>query len=214
MPRKKTTPPKDLQPENPRDRIIDAALALAATRGWRRLSLAEIAGAAGLGVVDVYRVFRSKPAILQAFHRRIDETVLAGAGADSDAGERPRDRVFDALMRRFDALAAHKDAIKAMAREAPSDPLTALCMAPGLLNAMAWTLEGCGVPAGGWSGRLRVKLLLGVYLTVLSNVWLADDSPDMSRTMSVLDQRLRVTERWLGLTGSPPRHEADAANAV
>jgi AcrR family transcriptional regulator len=205
MPRKKATPIED-----PRTRIIDAALTLAATRGWRRLSLAEIAGAAGVGVVDVYRLFRSKTAILQAFHRRVDETVLAGGGADAEAGERPRDLVFDALMRRFDALAAHKDAIKAMAREAPSDPMTALCMAPGLLNAMAWTLETCGVPSGGWSGRLRVKLLLGVYLSVL-RVWLADDSPDMSRTMSILDQRLRMAERWLGLAAPPAREAAGAS---
>jgi AcrR family transcriptional regulator len=207
MPRKKVTPV-----ENPGARIIDAALALAATRGWRRLSLAEIAGAAEVGVVDVYRLFRSKTAILQAFHRRVDETVLAGAGADPDSGERPRDLVFDALMRRFDALAPYKDALKAMAREAPSDPMTALCMAPGLLNAMAWTLETCGVPSGGWSGRLRVKLLLGVYLSVL-RVWLADDSPDMSRTMSVLDQRLRLAERWLGLAVPPPREAAGSASS-
>jgi AcrR family transcriptional regulator len=207
MPRKKATPS-----ENPRERIVDAALRLAATRGWRRLSLAEIAGAAGLGTVDVYRLFRSKTAILQAFHRRIDEAVLAGVEPAPEAGERPRDLVFEALMRRFDALAPHKDAITAMAREAPSDPMTALCMAPGLLNAMAWTLESCGIPADGWSGRIRVKLLLGIYLSVL-RVWLADDSPDLSRTMSVLDQRLRLAERWLGLAAAPPGEAGAIASA-
>jgi AcrR family transcriptional regulator len=207
MPRKKATPS-----ESPRDRIIDAALRLAATRGWRRLSLNEIAGEAGLGVVEVYRLFRSKTAILAAFHRRIDEAVLAGAEAESEAGERPRDLVFDALMRRFDALAPYKDAIKAMAREAPGDPLTVLCMAPGLLNAMAWTLESCGVPAGGLTGRVRIKLLLAIYLSVL-RVWLADDSPDLSRTMSLLDQRLRLAERWLGLAAARSEDAAGAASA-
>jgi AcrR family transcriptional regulator len=207
MPRKKVTPPAD-----PRDRIVDAALRLAATRGWRQLSLAEIADAAGLGIVDVYRLFRSKTAILQGFVQRVDQASLAGVGADFEPGERPRDLVFDTLMRRFDVLARYKDAIRAMAREAPGDPIAALCMGPGLLNAMAWTLETAGVPAGGWSGRLRAKLLLGIYLSVL-RVWLADDSPDMARTMSVLDQRLRLAERWLGLATAAPGEAASSAGA-
>jgi AcrR family transcriptional regulator len=206
MPRKKATP--EVPAAEPRDRIIDAALSLAATRGWRRLSLAEIAAEAGLGVVEIYRLFRSKTAILQAFHRRVDEAVLAGAEAEPDAGERPRDLVFDALMRRFDVLAAHKDAIRAMAQEAPRDPLTALSLAPGLLDAMGWTLESCGVAAGGLVGQIRAKLLLGIYLSVL-RVWLADDSPDLSRTMSVLDQRLRLAERLLGLAA--PRQETETS---
>src|SRR5207249_2193943 len=67
-----------------RDRIIDAAMGLIAQHGWRRLSMAAIAAEAGVPILDLYRAFRSKPAILHAFSRRIDEAVLAapleGAG--------------------------------------------------------------------------------------------------------------------------------------
>src|SRR5690348_3341995 len=84
-----------------RDRIINAALGLIAARGWRRLSLREIAAEADLPILALYRTFRSKPAILCGFSRRIDEVVLAGR-LESEADERPRDRVFDLLMRRFD----------------------------------------------------------------------------------------------------------------
>jgi AcrR family transcriptional regulator len=82
------------------DRIIDAALACIARQGWRRLSLADIAAEAGLPILGVYRLYSSKPAILCAFFRRIDEAVLA-APLDSEPDERPRDRVFDLLMRRL-----------------------------------------------------------------------------------------------------------------
>lgn len=179
-------------------RIIDAALRLAAQRGWHRVSLAEIAGEAGLTVLQLYDVFRSKTAILEAFHRRVDGAVLAGAAAEE--GERPRDRLFDTIMRRFDALNPYKEAIKAMARDAWADPLATLCGAPSLRNSMAWMLEISGVSATGWQGRARANLLLGIYLSVL-RVWLADDSPDMMKTMAVLDRRLRQAERWLGLAG-------------
>ena len=59
--------------------IVDAALRLAAARGWHAVSLADIAAEDGLSVLQLYAVFRSKAAILEAFHRRVDETVLGGA---------------------------------------------------------------------------------------------------------------------------------------
>jgi uncharacterized membrane protein YdfJ with MMPL/SSD domain len=45
-----------MQQDDPRRRqIIDAALTLAATNGWRALSLAEIAKAAGVPLAEAYR---------------------------------------------------------------------------------------------------------------------------------------------------------------
>jgi AcrR family transcriptional regulator len=180
----------------PAVRIVDAALALAAREGWRSISLAAIAAEAGMTVLELYAVYRSKAAILEAFHRRVDAATLAGAGEEGD--ERPRDRLFDILMRRFDALGAHKKAVAAIARDAAADPLVALCGVPALLNSIGWMLEAAGVSASGWVGRARVKLLLGIYLSVF-RVWLADDSADMTRTMAALDSRLRAAETWLGL---------------
>lgn len=177
-------------------RIVDAAMALAARDGWRAVSLAAIAAEAGIDVLQLYALFRSKAAILDAFHRRIDAAALAGV--EANATERPRDRLFDALMRRFDALQPHKASVRAIARDAAADPLAALCGLRTLLNSMSWMLEVSGVSAAGFTGRARAKLLLGIYLSVL-RVWLADDSPDMTRTMAALDSRLRHAERWLGL---------------
>jgi AcrR family transcriptional regulator len=180
-------------------RIVDAALELAAKHGWHRVSLADIAAAARLPVLQLYAIYRSKTAVLEAFHRRIDEAVLAGGIAEE--GERPRDRLFDVVMRRFDALNAYKGAVRALARDAWLDPLATLAAGPSLVNSMSWMLEIAGVSASGWRGQMRAKLLLGIYLSVL-RTWLADDSPDMMKTMAALDQRLRQAEGWLGLTAS------------
>ncbi len=203
--------PRQRQPAqrpDPTALIVDAALRLAAARGWRAVSLADVAAEAGVGMLDLYQVFRSKSAILAAFRRRVDAAVLAGAGRDEGPGERPRDALFDTLMRRFDALLSHKAAVAAILADGPRDPLAALCGLPALLQSMAWMLEASGVPAGGWAGRVRVKLVLGIYLSVL-HVWLADASPDMARTMAVLDRRLRRVEPLLAL-----RRGADAGGGA
>src|SRR5215204_1456651 len=108
-------------PPTDADRLIDAALQLIIRQGWRRLSMTAIASEAGLPLLSLYRAFPSKAAILCAFSRRIDEAVLA-APVEAEAGERPRDRVFDLLMRRFDALQPYRGALEVLDRELPADP--------------------------------------------------------------------------------------------
>jgi AcrR family transcriptional regulator len=165
-----------------------------ATEGWRGLSLAAIAAAAELPILRVYRIFRSKQAILYGFFRRVDEMVLAEPPA-AEEGERPRDRLFDLLMRRFDALQRHKPALDVLRRELAGDPVTALCAGASLQRSMRWMLEAADIPASGLRGAVAVKLTCAAYLSTM-RVWQRDDSPDLARTMAALDARLRRIERW------------------
>jgi AcrR family transcriptional regulator len=191
------------------DRIIDAALACIARQGWRRLSLADIASEAGLPVLSVYRRFSSKSAVLCGFFRRIDEAVLAQP-LDTAPDERPRDRVFDLLMRRFDALTPHRAAIERLSRELPTDPLAALAAGAALMRSMRWMLEAAGIPGEGFGGILAVKLTAAAYMATM-RTWLRDDSPDLAPTMAALDRRLRGIERWYGGGGRMPGRGAEAA---
>jgi len=199
-------------PPSERDRIIDAALRLIAQHGWRRLSLAAIAAEADVSIVTLYRAFPSKPAILCGFSRRIDEAVLAtplDSDAATEADERPRDRVFDLLMRRFDALNPYRAALEVLGRELPTDPIAALCAGAGLLRSIGWMLEAAGISTVGLGGIFAVKLTAAAYLAT-SRVWLRDDSPDLAPTMAALDRRLRGIERWFS-SGRRPRPGATAS---
>ncbi len=195
MARARRAPGGGAQRSDP-DRIIDAALAAIEAQGWRTLSLAAIATAAGLPILQLYRVFPSKVAILCALLHRVDETVLA-APLEMPDDERPRDRVFDLLMRRFDALASYKGALAVLRRELPTDPPAALAAAHAGLRSMRWMLEASGIATGGIGGILAVKLTAAAYFQA-SRTWTRDDSPDLAQTMAVLDQRLRGIERRYG----------------
>jgi AcrR family transcriptional regulator len=195
------------EPPGEADRIIDAAFARIATEGWRRLSLAAIAAEAGIPILRVYRNFRSKQAILCRFFRRIDEAALAEPPA-AEEDERPRDRLFDLLMRRFDALRPYRPALDVLRRELPGDPLSALIAAAALARSMRWMLEAADIAAGGLRGVVAVKLTGAAYLAAM-RVWQRDDSPDLAQTMAALDARLRRIERWLA--PSRPARRGDEA---
>jgi AcrR family transcriptional regulator len=192
------------------DRIIDAALARIAQDGWRRLSLAAIAAEAGLPILRVYRNFQSKQAILCGFLRRVDETVLAEP-TPTEEDERPRDRLFDLLMRRFDALRPYKPALAVLRRELPGDPAAALCVAASLLRSMRWMLEAADIVTSGVRGALAVRLTGAAYVAA-TRVWRYDDAPDLGQTMAALDGRLRRIERWLA-SNRPLHHDGETAAA-
>jgi AcrR family transcriptional regulator len=192
------------------DRIIDAALAQMATQGWQNLSLAAIAAAAGLPLLRVYRTFGSKQAILRGLFRRIDEVVLAEP-PPAEADERPRDRLFDLLMRRFDALSGHKTALEVLGRDLWSDPITALATGTSLLCSMRWMLEAADISTTGWRGAVAVKLTGAAYLSAM-RVWQRDDSPDLAATMAALDARLRRIERRL-VSGYRPGRSGERSHA-
>lgn len=69
------------------ERILDAALAVAAASGLRHLTMDDVARRAGVGRMTVYRRFASKPALVEALSirecRRCLETI--GAAIDPDA---------------------------------------------------------------------------------------------------------------------------------
>ncbi len=175
--------------------IVDSALDLAITRGWAEIGLADIAAAAKLRLADIHAHYRSKQDILAAFARRIDAAVVAGDDGDLAAQPAP-DRLFDVLMRRFDKLNPHKEALRAIARDSRRDPLALLCGGVSLMRSMAWMLETARLRSDGMVGRMRTRGLAAIYMST-ARAWFADDSADMAGTMAHLDRRLRQADRFM-----------------
>ena len=172
-------------------RLIEAALDAAATRGWRRLALADIARAAGVSLGEAYDAYPSKTALLWDLVGLHDRAVLGAGAASGDDG--PRDRLFEVVMRRFDSLQSHRNGMRAILRDVVRDPLAVAALAPALLRSIRWTLEAAGLRADDPAAPLRGIGLTLVYLNAL-RAWSDDDSADMARTMAALDRGLREAE--------------------
>lgn len=190
------------KPEDIRAKTIDAAMAIAAEGGWRRASLRDIAERAGVPLSALHARMPCKTAILAEVVRSADREVR-GRDLGFEAEDTPRDRLFEVLMSRFEALAPHRQGVAGLVRDLPGDPLSGLLLAPTLLTSMATMLEAAGIAGFGPFGLLRAQGLAAVWLATL-RVWLDDETPDQSRTMAALDRNLRRAERLAMLIDRAP----------
>jgi ubiquinone biosynthesis protein COQ9 len=178
-----------------RSKAVRAALDLAEKRGWRGVTLLDIAQAAGMSLSDLRREFTCKNDIISAFQKEVDAEVLVKAKAASEA-QSPRDRVFDIIMTRFEVLAPYKAALKRISAYFCCRPGEAATLVCSSLASQYWMLAGAGAKLEGPGGALRVTGLAAIYGKVFQ-VWLDDPSPSLDKTMAALDKRLARGERWL-----------------
>lgn len=183
-------------------RAVAALFAVAARDGWRRTTLAAIASEAGADLADVKARFASREAVLDRFIRDTDREVL-DATLPRAEGETIRDRLFDVLMRRIDAIQRNRAGVLAIRRAMARDPAAALGYLPVSLASLRWMLDAAGVPTGGLLGPLRAKVLL-LLLFPVARAWEKDDSADLGATMAELDRALARAERAEGWAARLP----------
>ena len=140
----------------------------------------------------------------------VDAAVLAGTVEDLTST--PRDRLFDVLMRRMDALQTDRAGVLRLLHDLPRAPLVAVFLAQRLPGAMAWMLEAAGLDAGGPSGALRAKGLGVVWLAGL-RAWEKDESEDLSATMAALDRALDQADRVARMLRFAPKELMPDADA-
>lgn len=182
----------DASPSLDKTRLHDALWALVAEQGWHGFTLADLADRSGISLVDLHDAAPGKFALLRGHARAVDRAVLADAGLNT--GGTPRDRVFDTLMRRIDALQPHRAGLVRFGRDMQRDPVLSLALAPVLAASMQWMLEAARINSGGLQGLLRIKGLSAVWIATL-RAWEQDDSQDLGPTMAALDRALDKAER-------------------
>ena len=179
-----------------RKKIIEALLTLLAEEPIERIGLGDIAKTAGVPLADLREEFSSVMAILSAHMKEIDRQVLA---ADmSDMGDEPvREKLFDILMRRLEAHAPHKAAIRSLMKSSLRNPPLALALNSFAARSMSWMMTAAGISTAGPCGIVRAQALTLLYARVVAT-WAEDQDPGLARTMSVLDRELARGQQWSG----------------
>ncbi|MBF9234331.1 TetR/AcrR family transcriptional regulator [Microvirga alba] len=178
-----------------RKAIVEALMELASRRSWTDIEIKDIAQAANVSLAEFCDAFPSKGAVLGAFSRQIDRQVLESA-TDDLAHEPPRERIFDVMMRRLDALTPYKAALRRIAKDLRYDPLSLAALNRAALNSQRFMLAAANIPTEGPLGKLKLQGAVVVFTKTLGT-WLDEDDPALAKTMARLDRELRRGERIL-----------------
>ena len=186
--------------------LARAALGVAAQTPWREATLSRLAEAAGRPLADFYgaSLGEAVDCAEEAFDRAIAEVAL-------DPGQSVRDRLFDLIMRRFEAMEPHRAAVTAMEHGADRDPTLLAAAHQRNVRCARWVLALAGLEADGMTGQARAQGL-GVIIGQARAAWRGDSAGDFAKTMASLDRNLRRAEemfgRWAGFEAKPKSDDA------
>ena len=179
--------------------MIEATLQLAQSQGWQRVSLVDASREAGLPLQQVRQRFPFKSMVLLRLNRQIDDAALCGASY----GTTVRERLFDLLMRRFDAMQDYRPGICAVMQTLPRDPALAAFLAGTTMESLRWIADSAALDRHGLGGMIRLNTLLAIWSGTLIS-WEKDITPDLAETMQTLDKALARAERMGLLKESIP----------
>lgn len=180
---------------NPREAAVEALMRLAAEQPWNDIEIGDIAREADLSLADLRELFPSKGAVLGGLSRIIDRAVLEGDSSDL-ADEPSRERLFDVLMRRLDAMTPYKPALRRISFALRGDPLSMLALNGVALNSHRYMLAAAGIDTEGPLGRVKIQGTVVAFARTVE-VWLDDDDPALARTMARLDREIRRGETFM-----------------
>jgi AcrR family transcriptional regulator len=184
----------EAKPADPRGKIVEALMQLASEHRFEDITIRDICKTAGISLADFRDAFPSKGAVLAGFSRRIDHAVLSQDN-DEFADESPRERLFDVLMRRLEAMAPYREGLREVAAWLRREPTAALAMNQVVIGSMRFMLEAAGIEVEeGAAGALKLQGLAFAWARVV-NLWLDDEDPGLSKTMAALDRELTRGER-------------------
>ena len=172
-----------------------------ASDGWQSIDLEKLSNECDFDVLNVTGGIRNKIDLLVAFSAFIDTTVNQSIDVDLKDDQIPiRERLLEALLIRFEALAPYKAGVTKLMKTFPPNPTFVVIGSKSLKLSMEATLTAVGLEAKGIQGAIRVKGLCMIFMSGVC-AWAKDNSEDLSATTRILDERLKQTENIISNLG-------------
>ena len=163
---------------------------------YRLIRLENLAKAAGISPQQAVLVAGSVDRVLLSAIEAIDEAVLVQSATDfgEDESATVHEKMLEGLVQRFEAYNDKRPALQTIAI-CPSHPALAMMLSANLYHYIDRLLYICRDTEQSFRRMARIKGVCAVAVKAGAS-WQRDDSPDLSRTMRVLDRDLKTAAEW------------------
>lgn len=169
--------------------VLEAALMHVPFEGWSRKALEAGAVEANVAIDSIDTLFPNGVIDAIILHSRLaDKKMVAEYGQMSMSSEKTHLRIRSLILCRLQEANANKDAVR-RALTFLALPAHTKISAKLLYETIDSMWRAAGQLDTGFSFYTRRATLAGVYSSTML-AWLADDSPNMNKTISFLDRRL------------------------
>ncbi len=179
-----------------KNRVIINAFKIIEKNGWDKFSLAELARAEKISLLELKKVFNSKNSILIHFSKMIDENVEENIDITDLKDSSVKDNIFELLMLRFEVMLPYRKTLKIIFKSKKLDPIILKKIATNILNSLDFYLEISNAYSDNFFDFFKKNVTLLIYSYVFKE-WLNDNTEDLSKTMSKLDNVLTYSEKML-----------------
>src|SRR5215207_7579734 len=202
-----------------RERILEAALALFADRGYEATTMRDVAREAGASVGLAYRYFASKEEFALALYMRLAEESEEWA-RDGLAGGTVAERFEAAMLAKLDQVSPHRGSLAALLTRAldPNSRLSTLgegtaAVREKMVGVFLEVVRGASDTPGEKQAKQLGNVLYTLHLAILL-YWFHDKTPDARVTRELVGSA-RETLRYLRpALRSPPMSRVLSSLAV
>ena len=180
---------------NTEHKIIKLIFKKIESSGWESFNFNEFSKEQKIPIDKIRNFFVSKNQIITKFSKMIDFHVEQKISADDINMSSIKDNLFELIMLRFEEMEDYKISLRIITQSLVNNPLLLSRVSKNILNSLDFYLElSQGYDRS--SLDLFKKNILFLVYSYCFNVWLNDNTPDLSSTMAELDKLLSMAENF------------------
>jgi flavin-dependent dehydrogenase/AcrR family transcriptional regulator len=181
-------------------KILNAAISLWSEKGYRNMTMRELAKRASMGTSSLYSYFQSKEEIVLFLYEKLNLQARETFTKSVDSQLDPFTKLIEFMRIKLGLLTAHRSALPALLREAIDPESTLSPLSGDSLPVLSQNLsffkdffQGDGVVSSStMSGATKARLLWVVHIGLLV-FWLHDRSEGQKNTHELLNQLATLT---------------------
>ena len=176
-------------------KVLKSVFKLIEKIGWTNFELKNLHQEKSLENIRIEKFFKNKSQIIIDYSSMIDEEVIKSIDFSELSDTDVKDNLFEFMMTRFEKLNPYKKSLKIILNDLKFDPKSLKELSKKIFNSMDFYMEASNAKNLIFFDFVKSNVFFLIYSYVFQ-IWLKDNSKDMTKTMQETDKLLTIAEKY------------------